>query len=34
MEAKKRMSNKSFGRLWYTLLALLLIVTLWQTILP
>ena len=28
MEAKKRMSNKAFGRLWYTLLALLLIVTL------
>ena len=28
MEAKKRMSNKAFGRLWYTILALLLIVTL------
>ena len=28
MEAKKRMSNKAFGRLWYTLLALLLIATL------
>ena len=28
METKKKMSNKAFGRLWYTLLAILLIVTL------